>query len=101
MSGRGKGFKNYGKKSLSQRHRHAVRDPLMGIGKPGMRRLARRAGVKRICGSVYNASRVIAKDFLNAILRDAVTYSDHANRKTVTTTDVLYALKHNGRTLYF
>ena len=30
----------------------------------------------------------------------AVTYTEHAKRKTVTAMDVVYALKRQGRTLY-
>lgn len=38
--------------------------------------------------------------FLENIVRDAVTYTEHARRKTVTAMDVIYALKRQGRTLY-
>ena len=34
------------------------------------------------------------------VMRDAVTYTEHAKRKTVLATDVVYALKRQGRTLY-
>lgn len=34
------------------------------------------------------------------IVADAVVYTEHANRKTVTAQDVVYAMKRNGRTLY-
>jgi histone H4 len=30
----------------------------------------------------------------------SVTYTEHAKRKTVTSLDVVYALKRQGRTLY-
>ena len=33
-------------------------------------------------------------------MRDAVTYTEHAKRKTVVATDVVFALKRQGRTLY-
>ena len=33
-------------------------------------------------------------------MRDAVTYTEHAKRKTVMATDVVYALKRQGKTLY-
>jgi histone H4 len=33
-------------------------------------------------------------------IRDAVTYTEHAKRKTVAALDVVYALKRQGRTLY-
>ena len=38
--------------------------------------------------------------FLENVVRDAVTYTEHARRKTVTAMDVVYALKRQGRTLY-
>ena len=34
------------------------------------------------------------------VIRDAVTYTEHACRKTVTAMDVVYDLKRQGRTLY-
>ena len=34
------------------------------------------------------------------VIREAVTYTEHAKRKTVTAMDVVYALKRQGRTLY-
>ena len=37
---------------------------------------------------------------LENVIRDAVTYTEHAKRKTVTAMDVVYALKRQGRTLY-
>ena len=37
---------------------------------------------------------------LDNVLRDAVTYTEHAGRKTVTTVDVVFALKRQGRTIY-
>uniref|UniRef100_A0A8C0Y1M6 Histone H4 n=1 Tax=Cyprinus carpio carpio TaxID=630221 RepID=A0A8C0Y1M6_CYPCA len=39
-------------------------------------------------------------DSLDNVIRDAVTYTEHAKRKTVTAMDVVYALKRQGRTLY-
>ncbi|KAK7925270.1 hypothetical protein WMY93_007580 [Mugilogobius chulae] len=41
-----------------------------------------------------------AQGFLENVIRDAVTYTEHAKRKTVTAMDVVYALKRQGRTLY-
>ena len=35
-----------------------------------------------------------------SVIRDAVTYTEHARRKTVTAMDVVYALKRQGKTLY-
>ena len=40
------------------------------------------------------------KNFLEAVIKDSVTYCEHAKRKTVTSLDVVYALKRQGKTLY-
>jgi len=42
----------------------------------------------------------VLKVFLENVIRDSVTYTEHARRKTVTAMDVVYALKRQGRTLY-
>ena len=84
------------------------------------RRLARRGGVKRIlswsCSSplppfrpalfshvsrtvIYEETRGVLKTFLEGVIRDAVTYTEHAKRKT-SPPSMLYALKRQGRTLY-
>ena len=99
MTGRGKGGKGLGKGG-AKRHRKVLRDNIQGITKPAIRRLARRGGVKRISGLIYEEVRGVLKLFLENVIRDAVTYCEHAKRKTVTAMDVVYALKRQGRTLY-
>lgn len=49
---------------------------------------------------IYEETRGVLKSFLENVIRDAVTYTEHAKRKTVTSLDVVYALKRQGRTLY-
>ncbi|CAH0391612.1 unnamed protein product [Bemisia tabaci] len=92
MTGRGKGGKGLGKGG-AKRHRKVLRDNIQGITKPAIRRLARRGGVKRISGLIYEETRGVLKVFLENVIRDAVTYTEHAKRKTVTAMDVVYALK--------
>jgi histone H4 len=99
MSGRGKGGKGLGK-SGAKRVRKISRDNIQGITKPAIRRLARRGGVKRISGMMYEETRSVLKTFLESVIRDSVTYTEHARRKTVTALDVVYALKRQGKTLY-
>merc|ERR1711881_255488 len=99
MTGRGKGGKGLGKGG-AKRHRKILRDNIQGITKPAIRRLARRGGVKRISAMIYEETRGVLKTFLEGVIRDAVTYTEHAKRKTVTSLDVVYALKRQGRTLY-
>ncbi|KAK1328814.1 hypothetical protein QTO34_010983 [Cnephaeus nilssonii] len=85
---------------LQQRAGRTLPTPQWGITKPAIRRLARRGGVKRISGLIYEETRGVLKVFLENVIRDAVTYTEHAKRKTVTAMDVVYALKRQGRTLY-
>ncbi|KAI0366475.1 histone-fold-containing protein, partial [Pilatotrama ljubarskyi] len=86
----------------AKRHRKILRDNIQGITKPAIRRLARRGGVKRISGLIYEETRGVLKIFLEnvRVIRDSVTYTEHAKRQTVTALDVVYALKRSGRTLY-
>lgn len=104
MSGKGKGGRGKGLMGLgkggAKRHRKVLRDNIQGITKPAIRRMARRGGVKRIGGGIYEETRGVLKMFLEHVLRDAVTYTEHARRKTVVVNDVLYALKRQGKTLY-
>ena len=77
MSGRGKGGKGLGKGG-AKRHRKILRDNIQGITKPAIRmspirrtracsyyvlvgRLARRGGVKRISGLIYEETRGVLK----------------------------------------
>ena len=45
-----------------------------------IRRLARRGGVKRISGLIYEDTRGVLKIFLEKVIYDAVTYTEHAKR---------------------
>lgn len=89
-----------GKGGKAKRHRRVLKDNITGITKPAIRRLCRRGGVKRISGQVYEETRGITKEFLENMIRDSITYTEHARRKTVTVEDVVYALKRQGKTLY-
>ncbi|KAG5182893.1 histone H4, partial [Tribonema minus] len=82
------------------RHRKVLRDNILGVTNAAIRRLCRRGGVKRISKLVYEETRGVLKVFLEGIVRDAVTYTEHARRKTVTSLDVVLALKRRGRPLY-
>ena len=55
QKGKGKGGKSgkgYGKSGAKRIHR-MTKDVILGITKPAIRRLARRGGVKRISGTIY------------------------------------------------
>ncbi|KAI1116868.1 histone-fold-containing protein [Nemania sp. NC0429] len=99
-----KGAKGLGKglggKGGIKRHRKILRDNILGITKPAIRRLARRGGVKRISGSIYEEVRAVMRKRLEDILRYCVTYTEYRQAKTVTVNDVLHALRHIGRPLW-
>lgn len=83
-----------------RRHRRVLRDGMDGITKASIRRLARRGGVKRISGMIYEESRAVLRSFLYRIIGPAVLYSQHAHRKTITARDIVHSLKREGSTLY-
>ncbi|RKO84073.1 histone H4, partial [Blyttiomyces helicus] len=83
-----------------KRHIRTLRDCIQGVTKPAIRRLARRGGVKRISSSCYEDVRAALKTFLQSVLKDTVAYVEHRRAKTVTTMDVLYALKRQNKTMY-
>ncbi|KAJ7892087.1 histone-fold-containing protein [Mycena olivaceomarginata] len=87
-------------KGGAKRHRKILSDNIQGITKPAIRRLARRGGVNRISGLIYEETRGVLKIFRENVIHDSVTYTMHAKRKTVTALDVVYAHKRSGRTLY-
>ena len=72
----------------------------IGISNRAIRRLARRGGVKRISELIYEETKSILKSYLEKVLKDAIIYTEHAKRKTVTSLDVIYALKRQGKSLY-
>merc|ERR1719263_912534 len=92
--GKGKsGGKGFGKVGAKRHAKKAIRETILGVTKPAIRRLARRGGVKRISALIYEEARTVLKGFLENVIRDSVTYCVHAKRKTVTALDVVYALK--------
>ncbi|CZR64947.1 uncharacterized protein PAC_14847 [Phialocephala subalpina] len=98
--GRGLGKAFSAKKVPEKRHRKLLKDRIQGVTKGDIRRLARRGGVKRIAGTIYDETRVALKDYLVRILKDVVFITDYQKRKTVTVTDVVFALKRIGRPIY-
>jgi histone H4 len=83
-----------------RRHRMVLRDNIQGITKPAIRRLARRGGVKRISGLIYEETRSLLRIFLESLVHDAVVFASYARRKTVTPMDVVYACKSRACPLY-
>merc|ERR1712018_635171 len=71
-----------------------------GKEKQTKKKLKRKAEVDQVVQNIEEATAEIKKDsrgvlkvFLENVIRDAVTYTEHAKRTTVTAMDVVYALK--------
>ena len=80
----------------AQRRRKQTKTVCEGISVSSIRKLARRGGVKRISGLVYEVTRDILQKFVTNVLRDTVLYTESAKRSTVTAVDVVMALKKQG-----
>ena len=61
------------------RHRKVLRDYIQGITKSAIRRLAHRVGMKRISGLIYEETKGVLKIFIEQVIRDDVTYTEHVN----------------------
>lgn len=82
-------------------HRTAARPVREPIGRTALRCLARRGGVKRIGGQVYDAMRLVLRQFVRDVVGDAAVIAEYSKRRTVTAMDVVYALKRLGRTTLY
>ena len=98
--GRGKAPMSGGGGPKRHLRKERLRDNILGVTAPAIRRLARRGGIKRIDGKIYEATRQVLKDWLTKVTRDAITYTEYARRKTVTHMDVILAVKKHRITLY-
>jgi histone H3/H4 len=94
MSGKGKVGKRTVKRAEIRRTEKS------SLTRGGIRRLARRGGVKRVSDGVYNEVRDFVDYFLSIVVKDAAVLCEGSKRKTITALDVVYALKKSGRTIY-
>ena len=81
---------------MAGRHRMVLRDPIQGITKPAITRIANRAGCKRLSGLIYEETRGIALVRMEKIVKAAVVYTENAGRQTVKESDVSAALADLG-----
>ncbi|KAF2143592.1 uncharacterized protein K452DRAFT_296601 [Aplosporella prunicola CBS 121167] len=89
-----------GKSPAYRRHRKILKDSILGVTRPSIRRIARRAGVYRISEPIYNSLREVIRTKLYELLRAIVTVVEYRDRKTVTVADVVWVLKRQGRAIY-
>merc|ERR1712107_202420 len=77
-----------------------IQEVMRGLTRPALRRLARRGGVKWISAGIYFEARTAMHSWLSAVLRDVDVYFNFGKRSTVRPTDVVQALKRQGRSIY-
>lgn len=85
---------------MMRRRTFTYKDNIYGIRNPCIRKLARKAGVKRISLSVYDNIRLFYTNFLTKVLRDAIIRTEHSRRRTVFTRDIVASLQGVGISLY-
>jgi len=95
--------KRNSQKETNKRSKKKHQPPAFSKG--AIRRLARRGGVKRISGNLYVEAEKVANEFLGFIIGDInnvmgysfgkhrTSFGDTGHRTTVTSADVIYALK--------
>jgi len=89
-------------KNAAKRHvKHPkTTDVMLQITKPAIKRVAQRAGVKRLRGVVYDDARDMLEVFLTKLVRDARLYTRSRGRITTNCADVLCALENNNCSTY-
>ena len=80
--------------------RTVLKDAIHNILKAAICQMAHRGGIMRISGNIYEEVWAILKASLEEVVKDIIIYCQYSEQKTVTTMDIIYALKRHGRHLY-
>jgi histone H4 len=70
------------------------------VSQGSIRRLARRAGVKRISTPVYADIRSVLHTFVETTVKHATALTEYQKKKTVSASDIINALRKQGKALY-
>ncbi|EPY23518.1 histone H4 [Strigomonas culicis] len=95
-----KGKRSADSKGAHRQAKKLLRDNVRSITKGAIRRLSRRAGVKRISGEVYEEVRRVLKSYVESVVRSSCAYAEYAHKKTISASDVVNALRKRGQILY-
>ena len=87
-------------KGASKRMKKLAKGGSNAVTRGAIRRLARRAGAKRLSGLVYDEARSCIKSFVQSTVNGAVAYTEHSKRRTVSAADIVNSLRRNGRMIY-
>lgn len=73
-------------------NRKIAKDNILGITKPGLQRLMRKAGVKYISGLIYEESRSILMRFIEKIVHNSIIIAERKSHTTIMYEDGIEAL---------
>ena len=71
----------------------------MGIAEPGVRRLARKAGIRRMNHQAVKAFGEFTTSYLRTLLDKSYVFCKHGGRKTIYAEDIVSAAALNGEHL--
>ena len=81
--------------------RHCLDVPKVdGLTRAAVRRIARRAGCKRISSAAFEPIQAAGKKWVEQMIWDIEEIVDLMRRRTVTSFDVLYTLKRHRQRLF-
>jgi histone H3/H4 len=90
IGGKGKGGKSGAKRFASKK---SLKETILGITKPAIRRLARRGGVKRISSYIYEETRAVLRSFLENVILHPQFRAGQATTTLIDTTPSLFDFK--------
>jgi histone H4 len=70
------------------------------VRKPALKRLCRRAGIKRMDRHTYGEIRRVMDEYLKTVVRHSLVVMRHSKRKTVMAEDVAVVLRNNRTPLF-
>ena len=97
---KGKGQAGKGAKLPKHCQQMITKDAIHGISRPAFCRLARKGGVERMSGLIYEECSGVLQTFLKLVIRDIIIFTQYCECKTVTPINVIFALKQHGCNVY-
>lgn len=83
-----------------RRHMKRVKNSLASIRKPSIKRLGRKAGIKRFTSGFYDQARKELSNQLHVFLKECQAVTEMNRKKTVNNECVRYVFQRMGRPLY-
>ena len=83
-----------------KRHLKKVKDSLASIRKPSLKRLGRRAGIRRFTSNFYIQARKELQDQLKVFMKECFLITEMNKKKTINNECVRYVFRKMGRPLY-